>query len=586
MTERGVTRRLAAILAADIAGYTRLMGLDEAGTHARLQALHAEIVDPAVAAHYGRVFKTTGDGFLVEFPSAVDAVRCALALQKAVNDADPGAPPDRRLALRIGVNLGDVIVEGGDVFGDGVNLAARLEGFAGPGQVCLSADVWRQVRGKAEAAFDDLGDQLFKNVAEPVRVFLARPAGAPEAPTAAPATAEPARSAASRPSVAVLPFDNMSGDADQAYFADGITEDIITELSRFPDLFVIARNSTFAYKGKATSVMEVARDLGVQYVVEGSVRKAGNRVRVTAQLIDAATEAHLWANRFDRELADIFDLQDEIARTVAAAVSRRAEAAYAQRVFHKPPENMVAYEFVLAAKILHHRATREDNEEAQRLIERAIAADPDFAVAHAWKCCILGQAWSLGFGAFAELYPIAKGELRKALALDPNDLEANRVVCEDHIAHGRLEDARRYNDRAYALNPNDPRIVAQRGELLTWLGRPDEGAEWVRAAMALDPFDTHTRAHLLGRALYAEERFRDAANAYAAHPELRWPRRAELAAALAMAGDGDAARAHADEVLRANQSFSAQGYAASLPYARETDRQRLSDGLIAAGLPA
>ena len=581
MAEHGVTRRLAAIVAADVAGYSRLMGFDESGTHARLRHIRTAILDPCVVAHCGRVFKTTGDGFLIEFASAVDAVRFAIELQQAVAAADPEAPADRRLALRMGVNLGDVIVEGDDVFGEGVNLAARLEAFAGPGQVCVSADVYRQVRGKADAAFDDLGDQTFKNIAERVRVYLARPA----ATAASLAIRAAQRAGPERPAIAVLPFDDMSGSGDQGFFADGITEDIITELSRFPDLFVIARNSTFAYKGRHMRTQDVAAELGVQFVVEGSVRKSGNRVRVTVQLIDAQTGAHLWAHRFDSELADIFDLQDEIARTVSATVSGRAEVAYMQRVFSKPPENMAAYEFVLAAKVLHHRGGREDNAEALRLIERAIDADPNFAVARAWKCCILGQAWERGFGAFAELYPIAEAELRKAIALDPNDLEANRVMCESSMGHNMLDDARRHNERAFTLNPNDPRIVAQKGELLTWLGRPDEGADWVRTALKLDPYETHARAHLLGRALYAQGSYREAADAYAANPEPRWSRRAEQAAALAMTGEGDAARAHAAKVLHASPGFSARAYVAGLPFVRAEDRERLRGGLVAAGLP-
>jgi adenylate cyclase len=330
-------------------------------------------------------------------------------------------------------------------------------------------------------------------------------------------------------------------------------------------------------------VQQIARDLGVHYVVEGSVRKLGNRVRVTAQLIDAATEAHLWANRFDREITDIFDIQDEIAHTVAATVSGRAKAAFAQRVFNKPPENLAAYEYVIAAKVLHHRGGRDDNAEAQRLVDRALDADPNFAVAHAWKCCILGQAWERGFGEFAQLYPVATAALRTAIALDPNDLEANRVMCEAFMDQKKLDDARRHNDRAYAMNPNDPRIVAQRGELLTWLGQPGEGAEWVRTAMRLDPYDTHSRAHLLGRALLMQGRYRDAAEAYAANPQLRAARRAELAAALALAGEAEAAKEQVAEVLALNPKFSATNYAASLPFTRAEDRDRLREGLQKAG---
>ena len=582
MPDEKLTRRLAAILAADVVGYSRLMGVDEAGTHARLKAIRAELVDPALAQFGGRVFKTTGDGFLAEFASAVDAVAFALAIRSALLARESRGPAGRRIELRMGVNLGDVIVEGTDMFGDGVNLAARLETFAAPCQICVSQDVQRQVRGKVEVVFEDLGEQSFKNIAEPVRVFAVRAPG-----EAAPARRERPRAEAApeRPSIAVMPFENMSGEAEQEFFADGITEDIITELSRFPGLFVIGRNSTFAYKGRRVKVQELGREFGVAYVVEGSVRKSGQRVRVTAQLIDATTEAHVWAERYDRELADIFDIQDEIARTVAATAQARLEATYGERVIRKPPENMAAYEYVLAAKVLHHRGTAVDNAEAQRLVEKAIEADPAFAQAYAWKCCVLGQAWQRGFGDFKTLYPIAQAAVRKAFALDPNDIEANRVLCEAYMAEHRLEDARRHHDRALALNPNDPRIVAQRGELLTWLGRAEEGLDWIRNAMRLDPYGAVTRGHLLGRVLYALGRFREAAAAYADVPEPRWSQRAELAASLAQAGEADAARAQAADVLRQNPAFSASAYAASLAFAREDDRARVREGLEKAGLP-
>jgi len=575
MAENRAQRRLTTILAADVVGFSGLMEADEVGTLAALKARRKVVLEPLAAKHQGRIFKLTGDGVLMEFASAVNAVQCAVELQQGMAAANDGQPQDRHIVLRIGVNLGDVMVEGRDLYGDGVNIAARLEAIAEPGGILVSGTAYDHIKRKVKASFEDLGAQILKNIVEPVRTYRVIGVRAD-----APKVATPI---ANKPSIAVLPFTNMSGDRKQEYFSDGISEDIITELSRFPDLFVIARNSTFAYKGKNIKVGLIARELGVHYVVEGSVRKAGNRVRVTAQLIDVVTEAHLWANRFDREIEDIFDIQDEIARTVAATVSGRAEAAFAQRVFHKPPENMAAYEYVLAAKVLHHRGTRDDNAEAQRLVQRAIDVDPDFAVAHAWKCCILGQAWERGFGEFAELYPVALEALQRAIALDPNDLEANRVMCEAYMEEKKFDDARRHNDRAYALNPCDPRIVAQRGELLTWLGRPEEGADWVRTAMRLDPFETHSRAHLLGRALLLQGRYHEAAEAYAANPQPRWSRRAELAAALALANEPEAAKAQAAEVLRLNPDFSAVGYAASLPFARAEDRERLKEGLSKAG---
>jgi adenylate cyclase len=574
MAEARVERRLAAILAADVVGYSRLMGVDEEGTHSALKAHRRDRIDPKISEHRGRIVKSTGDGVLVEFSSAVEALRCAIEIQRAIAEHNASVADDRRVEFRIGINVGDVIIDDDDIFGDGVNIAARVEPLASSGGICLADAAYQQIKGKLAFDISSMGEYQLKNIAQPVRVYAVRLDTDRSSPMAG---------LSDRPSIAVLPFDNMSGETEQTYFSEGITEDIITELSRFPDLFVIARNSTFAYRGKSIKVQQIARDLGVHYVLEGSVRRAGNRVRVTAQLIDAATEAHLWANRFDREITDIFDIQDEIARTVAANVSGRASAAFALRVFSKPPENMAAWEYVLAAKVLHHRGERDDNAQAQRLIDRAIETDPTFSVAHAWKCCILGQAWERGFGEFSQLYPVAIAELHKAIALDPNDLEANRVMCEAYMADRKLDDARRHNDRAYAINPNDPRIVAQRGELLTWLGRAEEGAEWIRTAMQLDPYEIHSRAHLLGRALVIQGRYRDAVEAYATNPQPRWSRRAEHAAALALAGEMEAARAQAAEVLRVNPRFSTANYVASLPFTRAEDTERMRDGLRKCG---
>ena len=304
------TRRLAAILAADVAGYSRLMGADEEGTLERLKALRRELLDPKIAEHKGRIIKTTGDGMLVEFASVVDAVRCAVEVQQAMPERNTGVGADNRIELRIGINLGDVIVEGDDLYGDGVNIAARLEGIAEPGGICISDDAFRQVRGKVEAEFADLGEQSLKNIARPLRVY--RVGWSAKQPITSPV----ALPLPNKPSVAVLPFANMSSDPEQEFFADGISEDIITALSRYPSLFVIARNSSFTYKGRAVDVKQVGRDLGVRYVLEGSLRRAGNRIRVTAQLVEAETGNHVWAERYDRDLADIFVVQDEISEAV------------------------------------------------------------------------------------------------------------------------------------------------------------------------------------------------------------------------------------------------------------------------------
>ncbi|MGY3440528.1 adenylate cyclase [Bradyrhizobium sp. USDA 4473] len=390
----GPERRLAAVLAADMVGFSRLMEADETGTLARLKTHRIELIDPAISKNRGRIIKTTGDGLLVEFHSVVDAVLCAAEVQRRMAKRNADVAPPRWMQFRIGINLGDVIVDGADIFGDGVNVASRLETLAEPGGICISGAVRDQVGDRLEdLSFEDLGDQTVKNIARPIRVFRihlgTEPGSAFEPVKSATATSVVAK----KPSIAVLPLANMSGDPEQEFFADGLTEDIITELSRFHDLLVISRNSTFVYKGKAVKVQDVAKEFAVDYVLEGSVRKAGGRIRVTVQLIDAEADRHVWAERYDRELADIFAIQDEMTRAIVAILPGRVEAAAHDRVKRKPTDNMAAYECVLAAKVLHHRSARDDNMEAQRLLERAIVLDPNYAHAHAWRACVLGQTW-------------------------------------------------------------------------------------------------------------------------------------------------------------------------------------------------
>src|ERR1700692_3054591 len=390
----GPERRLAAVLAADMVGYSRLMEVDETGTLARLKTHRIQVIDPAIAKKRGRIIKTTGDGMLVEFHSVADAVLCAVEVQRRMSRRNTDVSPARWIQFRIGINLGDVIVEENDIFGDGVNVAARLEMLAEPGGICVSGAVRDQVGDRLDdVVFEDLGEQSVKNIVRPIRVFRVR---LDPVATAAPADAKDAATATAisrKPSIAVLPLANMSGDPEQEFFADGLTEDIITELSRFHELLVISRNSTFVHKGKAVKVQDVGREFGVDYVLEGSVRKAGDRIRVNVQLIDAETDRHIWAERYDRKLEDIFAIQDEMTCAIVATLPGRVEAATHDRAKRKPTDNMAAYEGVLAAKVLHHRSMREDNAEAQRLLDRAVALDPNYAHAHAWKACVLGQSW-------------------------------------------------------------------------------------------------------------------------------------------------------------------------------------------------
>ena len=343
------TRRLAAILAADVAGYSRLIGADEEGTLNRLRAIRAEIIDPKIIEHRGRIVKTTGDGLLVEFSSVVDALRCATEWQTGMTERNASAPDDNRIEFRIGVHQGDIVVEDGDILGDGVNVAARLEGLAEPGGICLSARVQEDVAGRLDLTFDDIGEQSLKNIARPVRVYRVGIATAENRPKVTPTESRVALTLPDKPSIAVLPFQNMSGDPEQEYFADGMVEEIITALSRIRWLFVIARNSTFTYKGQGVDVKQVGRELGVRYVLEGSVRKAGGRVRITGQLINAITGTHIWANRFDGSLADVFDLQDQIATSVAGVIEPTLRQAEIERARRKRPDSLDAYDLYLRA---------------------------------------------------------------------------------------------------------------------------------------------------------------------------------------------------------------------------------------------
>jgi len=581
-------RRLAAVLAADMVGYSRLMEVDETGTLARLKTHRIELIDPAIAKNRGRIIKTTGDGILVEFHSVADAVLCAAEIQRRMARRNLDVPPSRWVQFRIGVNLGDLIVDEDDIFGDGVNVAARLEMLAEPGGICVSAAVRDQVGDRLDQiAFEDLGEQSVKNIARPIRVFRIR--------LEADATAGPERvrdaamtaAVAKKPSIAVLPLANMSGDPEQEFFADGLTEDIITELSRFRDLLVISRNSTFVYKGKAVKLQEVAREFGVDYILEGSVRKSGDRIRVTVQLIDAETDRHVWAERYDRQLEDIFAIQDEMTRAIVATLPGRMEAATHDRAKRKRTDNMAAYECVLTAKVLHHRSTREDNVQAQRLLDRAIALDPNYGHAHAWKGCVLGQTWVHDWCADRDAtMRQVFAEVEVALGLDDNDADVHRILAALSLMRKDHDKAAYHQERALALNPNYDLVVVQQGELLTWLGRPEEGIDWIRKAMRLNPCHPERFWSHLGRACYCAEQYAEAAEAFSRITRPDHSHHAFLAASFAQMGNAIAATAHTAEVIKREPKFSVAGYLTTQHYKREIDRQRHADGLLKAGLPA
>jgi adenylate cyclase len=492
-----VERRLAAILAADVAGYSRLIGTDEEGTLARLRALRREPIDPGIAAHRGRIVKTTGDGLLVEFASVIDALRCAVEVQQAMAQHNAGVPAERRIEFRVGVHQGDIVVENGDIFGDGVNVAARLEALAEPGGICVSRRVQEDAAGRLDLIFEDLGEQQLKNISRPVQVFRVRPiplsnppplAGEGEAGAAA---ARPELSLPDKPSLAVLPFQNMSGDPEQEYFADGIVEEITTAIARFPWLFVIARNSSFTYKGKAVDVRQVARELGVRYVLEGSVRKAGNRVRITGQLIDTTTAAHIWADRFDGTLDDIFELQDQIASSVAGAIEPKLRQSEIERASRKRTESLDAYDLYLRALAQVYKRTRESLTEALLLARRAHELDPGYAPAMALiaGCTVPQQArgWIAASGPEVD-EGIRMARQAIVAAGDDHDVIDMAGYALAFLA-GDNDAALAAIDRAIVLNPNSARALGHRALVLFFVNRPDEAIVAAQQAMRLSPLD-------------------------------------------------------------------------------------------------
>jgi adenylate cyclase len=584
MAEERVERRLAAILIADVVGYSRLMGEDEEGVLAALTGHLSELIEPCIKEHRGRLVKTTGDGVLAEFASAVEAVACAASFQEGMARRNADIPADKRVVFRVGVNLGDIIFQNEDVFGDGVNIAARLETLADPGGVAVSDKVYAEVRNRPEWQFEDLGPQEVKNIAAPVRAYSLRRQTA----SGAAKDRENQRSPGlpEKPSIAILPFANMSGDPEQEFFTDGMTEDIITGLSRFKELFVISRNSTFRFKGKPVDIQKFARDLGVQYVVEGSVRKAGDRVRITVQLIDAESDHHIWAERYDRKLEDIFSIQDDVTSSIVAILPGRVQAAAHDRVEHKPTENMAAYEYILAGKLLHHRSTIDDNAEALRAIDRALALDPKFAHAHAWKACTLGQTWTHGWCEDREkTWQQVLEELQAALALDENDSDVHRILAACHVVHGDLDRAVYHQDRALSLNPNDDLTVVQQGEILTWIGQPEEGAKWIKEAMRRNPYHPERYWNHLGRAYFVAHRYDEALESFRHISALDHAHHAFMAACYAYLGDAAAAKSHVEEALKLQPAFSVGSYIETMHYQQDVDRAHHREGLLKAGLP-
>jgi adenylate cyclase len=519
LSNERVERRLAAVLAADVAGYSRLMGRDEEGTLAGLKHVRRALLDPAIATHRGRIVKTSGDGMLVEFASAVDAVRCAVEVQRGMVAQNGSVPQDARIEFRIGIHVGDVIIDDDDIFGDGVNIAARLEGIAEPGGICISDDTQRQIRGKVDIGFDDMGSQMLKNIAEPMRAWrlpidsslsstvAAKPAALPAQPLALP----------DKPSIAVLPFQNMSGDPEQEYFADGMVEDITSALSRFKSLFVIARNSSFTYKGRAVDIKQVGRELGVRYVLEGSVRKAAGTVRIAGQLIDATTGAHLWADRFEDRLDDIFALQDKITEGVVSAIAPAIYKAEIDLAARRRPASLSAYDLYLRAQSNFFLMTREGVAEALQLSHRALELDPRYGLAaFVAGCCHMiniAQDWAPDLKRETEK---ATHFFRLALSIDENDPD---VLATVGFAKSFLTDdfntAAEMVDRAVALNPNSAHAWNHRGQAYLLGGQCAESVRSFERGIRLSPLDPYLYMSLagMGFGLIELRRFDEAAAA-------------------------------------------------------------------------
>ena len=546
------------------------MSCDEQATVMALDCAR-NVFRSLIELHRGRVIDTAGDSVLAIFETAAGAVNAALAIQQELKTRSANVPAERCMAFRIGVHLGDVIEKAdGTVYGDGVNTAARLQALAEPGGVTLSGSVHSAVRNRVAASFEDLGEQAVKNIPDPVRVYRAREA----APTAAASAAAPAPGErAEKPTIAVLPLTNMSGDPNQDFFADGITEDIITELSRFRELFVISRNSSFKYKGQSVNVQQFATELCVKYVVAGSVRKAGNRVRVTVQLVDAATDRHIWAERYDRELEDIFAIQDEVTSAIVATLPGRLEAAARERAARASPDNMAAYECVLEAKLLHHRSNRADNARALQLLDRAIGLDSKYAHAHAWRACVLGQAWTYDWCADRGATENAiVAQLESALGLDQSDSDTHRILAAVHLIQHHFDKALHHQQRALALNANDDLIVVQQGEILSWLGQPEEGIDWIRKAMRLNPYHPERYWSHLGRAQFVARRYAEAAESFRRITLADFTHHAFLAACAARLADDASLQSHRASVLASAPGFRVDKYLATLHYRHEADR--------------
>lgn len=583
MSDRPVQRRLAAILAADVVGYSRSMERDEAGTLSRLRTRRNDVFSPFVARHQGRIFKEIGDGLLVEFASAVHAVECAVGIQRALAKVNEAAPESERMQIRIGINLGDVVIEGDDLLGDGVNVAARIEGLAEPGGVAISDSVHEHAHGRVAIDFVDRGRHEVKNIERPVHVWAWSPtmtAAELKAGDAPPPVPE-------KPSIAVLPFDNMSGDPEQGYFADGITEDIITDLSKVSGLFVIARNSTFAYKGRSPDVRQVSRELGVRYVLEGSVRRAAGRIRINAQMIDGPSGGHLWAERYDRDVSDIFAVQDEVTRTIVSALKVKLTAGEAAERGSRGKISPAVYDLIVRARQVALQLSPASALEARKMLEHVIALDPTVAIAYArLAVTTFAEYVNQWNGATADNLTRAVELARKAIEIDDGEAYGHIALSICYNWMRRLDESEQEARRAIELDPNSPDSHTALGNALDFQGRHAEAIPHYEAAARVDP-QWDMALHFMGRALLAQDRYDEAETVLKRRLTLS-PRsdmsRFYLAALYARSSRVDEARAMWRELMDVNPSFSVEHLSRTLPYRDPAVIGRLTTALRDAGI--
>ncbi len=580
MTINGLKRKLTAILSADVKGYSLLMAVDEVHTIQTLK-VYRSLMSDLIKQHSGRVVDNPGDNLLAEFSSAVDAVEYAVNVQNRLKKENAKFVDDKRLQFRIGINIGDVVKDGDRIYGSGVNVAARIEGIAEPGGISISRNAYDHVKDKLDLGFEYLGEHEVKNIKEPVRVY--RVLMGTDAPKP---LVEKQLELPDRPSIAVLPFTNMSGDPDQEYFSDGITNDIITDLSKFRDMFVVASNSTFTYENKPTKVQEVSRELGVRYVLEGGVQKSGDQVRINVQLIDATTGQHLWAERFDRSMDDIFAVQDEITEKIVATVYIRLDSAVRRQAMRKPTESMEAYYLHMRAREIWHRWGKENNDEARRLWGKAIELDPEYAIAYG------GLAWTLShdyvyYGGDRESLEQAFEAAQKAVSLDSEHYMTQWTFGFVLLQKRLYNQAMASYENALALNTNQADLMAEMANALTRVGRPQDAIEQMKQAMRLNPFSPNWYTWFLGLAYYHAGQYEEAIEAHKPllHSGWHYNLHLRLAASYAQLGSLDEARAQAAEALKLNPDFSIATFIKTEAYKNPSDLEHYLDGLRRAGLP-